>query len=190
LLQTNLLDDKTARFMRAVTALFSDYYGAGVGIPLQDDVSGRLTHVGGMARLSGGVITQNINIRYPITADREPMKRALQAALEKAGLRVTRVNDSKPCYIPKDTPVIAALTDVCNRVLGTHAEPYVMGGGTYARHLPCAVGYGPGIPGENADAFGIGHGGGHQPDEYVTFHKLRKAFLVYVQAIPIMDALV
>ena len=64
-----------------------------------------------------------------------------------------------------------------------------MGGGTYARHLENAVGYGPGIPGEHHDDFGLGHGGGHQPDEYVTIDKLKKAFTVYARAIPEMDGM-
>ena len=189
LLQTRLLDTKTAQFMRAVTQLFGDYYGAGIGIPLEDAASGKLTHAGGMARLKGGVITQNINIRYPVTADREQMLRDLKTALEAAGMENIRFKDSPPCYIPKDTPMISALTEISNRILGTDSQPYTMGGGTYARHLKNAIGFGPGMPGKTESAFGVGRGGGHQPDEYADYEKLRNAFLVYAEAIPVMDKL-
>lgn len=190
LLRTRLLDEKTARFMRGVTSLFGDYYGAGIGIPLEDSASGKLTHAGGMARLKNGVINQNINIRYPVTADRERMMSDLTATLEAAGMEKIRLKDSKPCYIPKDTPIITTLTEISNRILGTDKQPYTMGGGTYARHLKSAVGFGPGLPGETESDFGVGRGRGHQPDEYATFHKLRNAFLIYAKAIPEMDRLV
>lgn len=189
LLKTGLMDDKTAGFMKASIAMFSDYYGKGMDIPLEDEPSGKLTHVGGTANLDDGVIRQTIDIRYPVTADREAMMQALTACLEAHGFKLVLASDSKPCYIPKDTEIIRTLTDICNTVLGMDAKPYTMGGGTYARHLVNAVGYGPGVPGEASDAFGPGHGGGHQPDEYITFDKLRNAYLIYVKAIPEMDRL-
>lgn len=190
LLKLDGLDAKTRRFLEAVVALFGDYYGAGVGVPLEDEPSGRLTHVGGTAELKDGRIVQTIDIRYPVTADHDAMMDRLLATLTGYGFEVLEVSDSRPCYIPKDTPLIGRLTQICNEELGTDAQPYTMGGGTYARHLENAVGYGPGIPNETHDDFGAGHGGGHQPDEYVTIDKLKKAFAVYARAIPEMDAMV
>lgn len=189
LLKLDALDGKTRRFMEASVALFGDYYGAGVGVPLEDAPSGKLTHVGGTAVLKDGMIVQTIDIRYPVTADHDAMMERLLATLAGRSFTVTDIRDSRPCYIPKDTPLIGRLTEICNEVLGTDAQPYTMGGGTYARHLENAVGYGPGIPGEHHDDLGPGHGGGHQPDEYVTIDKLKKAFAVYARAIPEMDGM-
>lgn len=186
---TGLLDEKAEHFMEASVKLFGDYNGAGVGIPYEDVPSGKLTHVGGMANLKDGVITQNINIRYPVTADRAQMKQVLTDTLAANGFTVTMMHDSAPAYMEKETPVIQALTEICNRVLGLSLEPYVMGGGTYARKLTNAVGYGPGIPGQESE-FGPTRGGAHQPDEYVTFDQLRKGFLVYVEAIRAMDEMI
>ena len=138
---------------------------------------------------ASSMIVQTIDIRYPVTADHDAMMERLLATLAGRGFTVTDIRDSRPCYIPKDTPLIGRLTEICNEVLGTDAQPYTMGGGTYARHLENAVGYGPGIPGEHHDDFGLGHGGGHQPDEYVTIDKLKKAFTVYARAIPEMDGM-
>ena len=61
-----------------------------------------------------------------------------------------------------------------------------MGGGTYARQLRNAVGFGPGIPGDS-EHFGPDRGRGHQPDEYISKHKLDVAFSVYVSSIPEVD---
>ena len=39
---------------------------------------------------------------------------------------------------------VGLLTDLFNEITGCTVEPYVMGGGTYARKLPNAFGYGIG----------------------------------------------
>lgn len=189
LLKLDELDEKTRRFMEAVIVLFGDYYGSGVGVPLEDTPSGKLTHVGGTAVLQEDMIIQTIDIRYPVTADHDAMMERLLATLTGYGFNVLEISDSRPCYIPKETPLISRLTDICNKVLNTDAQPYTMGGGTYARHLVNAIGYGPGIPGERTEDLGVGHGGGHQPDEYVTIDKLKKSFVIYAKAIPEMDAM-
>lgn len=37
------------------------------------------------------------------------------------------------------------LTDIYNELTGENKEPYTMGGGTYARKLPNAISFGPGL---------------------------------------------
>lgn len=189
LADSGLLDGRAARFMRASATLFADYNGAGIGIPYEDQSSGKLTHVGGMAHLKDGVITQNINIRYPVTTHRGQMIDQLTHALAAEGFTLVRVHDSAPCFMEPTSPVVQALTDICNRELGLALTPYVMGGGTYARKLKNAVGYGPGIPDAPRD-FGPTRGGGHQSDEYIAFDHLRKSFEIYVKAIRAIDQLV
>ena len=48
-----------------------------------------------------------------------------------------------PFYIEADTPAIKACIDTYNEVTGENATPFTMGGGTYARHFPYAVSFGP-----------------------------------------------
>lgn len=183
------LDDKARRFAESSCALFADYYGAGLGVPLEDDVSGKLTHVGGMVLFDGGKAEQDINIRYPVTADRDAMKAAIRSTLTGAGFTDIRFRDSAPSYVDKDSPAVRRLAEIANRVLGTDLPPFTMGGGTYARHLRNAVGYGPGLR-NSVSEFGPSRGKGHQPDEYVTYKKLKDGFAVYAQAIPALDEIV
>ncbi len=63
------------------------------------------------------------------------------------------------------------------------------GGGTYSRKLKHAVGFGPGIPGK-AKRFGTERGGAHQADEYIEIEHLKKAFVIYVEAIQKLDEVV
>ena len=64
----------------------------------------------------------------------------------------------------------------------------LLGGGTYARHLPRAAAFGPGIRGMKKPCE-PGHGGGHQPDECINLDLLKKAFRAYVEAIMKIDEL-
>lgn len=189
LLASDILDEEARRLMTGIIDAFSDYYGAGIGVPYEDEVSGKLTHVGGMARMNAGIFYQNINIRYTITADRPKLIETIRKTLEQKGFIVKHVRDSAPSYVNKTEPVIQKLTAICNEHLGTNLSPYVMGGGTYARKLRNAVGYGPGIPGDDK-RFGDKRGGAHQPDEYVEIQRLRKAVSIYADAIVAIDKLI
>ncbi|MBR1408380.1 MAG: Sapep family Mn(2+)-dependent dipeptidase [Clostridia bacterium] len=183
------LDEKARRFANACCSLFADTYGAGLGVPLEDAVSGKLTHVGGMVLFADGEAEQDINIRYPVTADRDAMKAAITSCLEGCGFTGVTMKDSAPSYVDKDSPAVVRLTQIANRVLGTDLPPFTMGGGTYARHLRNAVGYGPGLRGTESE-FGPSRGKGHQPDEYVTYKKLKDGFAVYAEAIPALDEII
>ena len=64
-----------------------------------------------------------------------------------------------------------------------------MGGGTYARKLPKAVAFGPGIRGQKKPG-PEGHGGGHQPDECVKLEILENALDIYTEALQKIDELI
>ena len=98
------------------------------------------------------------------------------------------IRDDPPSYIDPEKTVIKALNELCQEELDPSFEPYCMGGGTYARKLPNAVAFGPGIrvqkkPGPE------GHGGGHQPDECVKLEELENALSIYIKALQKIEEL-
>lgn len=189
LLVAGVLDETGRSLMQFITDCFADYYGEGLNIAFSDDRSGKLTHVGGIATYKDGVFIQNVNIRYNVTAQAETVVENIRNRIAAYGFEIDRVHDSAPCYTDADSPIIRQLVEICNEELGTDAAAYVMGGGTYARHLRHAVGYGAGIPGKEK-LFGTDRGGAHQPDEYVVVEDLKKGFLVYVRAILALDDMI
>ena len=186
LLSTKLFPSSDNALFSDILSLFSDYYGKGIGVPYEDDISGKLTHVGGFSYLENGVFHQNINIRYTITAVYDKMIALITDTLSAHGFTIARAEGSLPMYVDRSLPIIDKLTSISNEALGMDLKPYVMGGGTYARQLRNAVGFGPGIPGDS-EHFGPDRGRGHQPDEYISKHKLDVAFSVYVSSIPEVD---
>jgi len=186
LLATHVLIPVDEDFCEMLLSLFCDYHGKGIGVPYQDGESGMLTHVGGYSLLEGRIFHQNINIRYNVTANYKTMMNSIRRTLESKGFSIEHVEDNPPMYIDRNLPVIRMLTDISNSVSGLSLSPFTMGGGTYARKLRHAVGYGPGLS-NRENPFGSERGRGHQPDEFTTMETLKNGFLVYIRAVVAVD---
>ncbi|MDR0839563.1 MAG: Sapep family Mn(2+)-dependent dipeptidase [Oscillospiraceae bacterium] len=169
----------------------TDYYGAGLDIPFEDEASGKLTHVLSIIRVKNGRLEINYDIRYPVTTSESDVKPRLESKLRENGFSVTNSSYNAPNYIPLDNPFVPLLTDISNELLGLDLKPYTMGGGTYARKIPNAIGYGPGAFGPGVPKvepiFPPGRGGGHQPDEALDVGMVLTMIRIYVISLLELD---
>ena len=170
--------------MKFIASAFADNYGAGLDIASEDDVSGATSCIGGLAWMDGSVYHQDINVRYAIKTDVAQLRRNLSTKCAENGFTLTLFNDSKPCYTPADSPLVLAMDRAVGEFYGDRFKPYIMGGGTYARKLPNAVGFGPETD-EHAGPFN----GAHQPDEAVSIDVLLNAIKINLLALIRLDAL-
>lgn len=188
LLQANLLPDCDQKVFQFVHRVCSSYDGSALGICCDDELSGQLTCVGGVVRWKEQRLELSLNIRYPISADSDWLKEQLQSSAAKAGFEVEVCIDNKPNYFDPDSVYVKTLTDIYNRIMNTESEAFVMGGGTYARKVPNAVAFGPGLP---MDASSLelpeGHGSCHAPDEIQSVSNLLTALKIYVSALIELD---
>ena len=93
---------------------------------------------------------------------------------------LTIIGGAKPFYIEADPPAIKACIDTYNEVTGENATPFTMGGGTYARHFPYAVSFGP----EHSDMVLPEFGGPmHGANEAAPIDKLLEALKIYIIAL-------
>ena len=82
--------------------------------------------------------------------------------------------------IEADSPAIQTLITTYNDVTGENKTPFTMGGGTYARHFPYAVSFGP----EHTDlAIPEFAGPMHGANEGAPFEKLIEALKIYILAL-------
>lgn len=167
-------DRQIAAFLAAVCG---DWTGAPLGAVFSDELSGQTTCVGTMVSLDAENRAHlHLNMRYSISARAEELLASMAKACAAQGCTLENAEDSAPNYYPPETPVVGALTRVFNEMTGRDAKPYVMSGGTYARKLPNAIGFGLGGLGKPAtDLFKPGHGAFHQPDEALYIPNLKKA---------------
>jgi succinyl-diaminopimelate desuccinylase len=183
LAEQRLVQGPALEAMNFIASAFADIYGTGLDIAFEDDISGKTSCIGGMAFMEGTVFTQDINVRYAIRTDVEDLRKRLEARCAEHGFKLSFFHDSKPAYTPPDSPVIGVLNDCVAEFYGDRFSPYIMGGGTYARKIPNAVGLGPGTREKTP------FGGGHQPDEGVNIQNLLTAARVYILALLRLDGI-
>ena len=189
LLESGVLDEGAAVYVRTVVDLFGDCFGKGLEIEAEDEIFGRLTHVGGRAYMRDGEVVQTVDIRYGMGIEFSRISDRVVRVMDSRGYRILRISDDPPHYYDREAPVIQAVSQISSQVLGRPMEPAVIGGGTYARRLKQAAGCGPGIPWIKS-VYGPGKGRGHQPDEYVELDRMEKCFRIYVEAVMAVDEMV
>ncbi len=181
LLANALCSPEEARFLKLLQALHGSTAGKGLGIACADDAFGPLTCIGGILQLREGRLVQDVNIRFPTTTSGAALVAALQKAAAPFDAGFAADSTLEPFYIPVDSPPIAALLAAYREAGGDpEAQPFTIGGGTYARHFARAVSFGP----QPKDlAFPPFAGPEHAPNEGLPLEGLRAAFKTYVLAL-------
>ena len=185
LLQSGLLEEGEAAFFRLLSLLHSATDGSGIGADADDGLFEPLTLIGGVIGVQDGHIFQVVDSRYPTNTSG---KRIAAAIREKAGgtADVFVDRDTVPFYMDPGNPAVRTCIDVYNTVTGGNAKPYTMGGGTYARHFPNGVSFGPEHPErEQPDFAGPIHGA----DEAACLDWLKEALKIYILALIALEKL-
>lgn len=150
--------------------------GSGMGIAESDTVSGALTTNIGTVRLVNGEIVFDIDVRYPISGDRDKIREKMQKSFGNSS-KIDINFYHAPLYVPKDSALVHALLTAYNEVTGDTAQPISIGGATYARAMPSGtcVAFGPIFPDEESTI--------HGKDERASIENMRKAYQIYLKAI-------
>lgn len=150
--------------------------GQSIGCEFSDDVSGKLTFNVGMIEGDQDNIKIIVNIRYPIKTKWEDVCEGISKELNGTNIKLERLSNQNPIYLPKDHPLVEKLMKVYREVTGdVESEPITIGGGTYARAMDNAVAFGALFPGEEELA--------HQKDEYISIDNLIKMTKIYARAL-------
>lgn len=165
-------------FLRQAAQSFKGTDGAAIGLARSDGVSGALTFNTAMIRLDKGTCRVYFDLRYPVTLSGETLAEDFKKSAEKLGAKLFVDRDKKPLFVDPSSPLIKKLLEAYKKVTGSTAGPISIGGGTYCRHLPNSVSFGPVFPGD-PDVI-------HQPDEYITLENLRKITQIYAEAIMLL----
>lgn len=183
-----VLGEKERRAVSFMGEAAADGYGEGLGIACEDALSGRLTCNAGVLMLAEGHVRIVLDIRYPVTAGKECFMPRLRERAAQAGFAVKAIQDDPPYYREKDDPFVDVLMQAWRTETGRDGEPFIMGGGTYARHIPNAVAFGPGMERDYAAA-GLpkGHGDCHCADEAESLENIKSAVRIYVRALMALD---
>ena len=179
ILEQGILSGAEEDFFYGLQRLHSDPYGVNLGLDTEDMIFTPLTIVGGVIGMEEGHLFQSIDCRYPTTSSGQDIVAQLTGNWgELAEIHV--LSDAKPFYMELDNPAVQVCVDTYNAVTGEQAQPYTIGGGTYARHFPNAVSFGPEHPERPAPDFA---GPIHGVDEAANIEWLMEALKIYILAL-------
>lgn len=189
LCQMDILYGSCAKAIREVAALTADAHGESEGVSYEDEESGKLTLVYGVAHLKDGVLTISADSRFCVTLRKAQLVPQLEENWTARGFEIVRLEAADPFYIAKTDERVVALQELYKEVTGRDDEPYTMGGGTYSRVVPNAISFGPGLRGEEHDMSFLpeGHGGAHGRDEVLFLDSAMTAFRIYAVALAMLD---
>ena len=179
LLDNGLCNDAERAYLEAVKKLHDSTAGVSLGIDCADGPFGPLTIIGGTIEMADGVIRQSFDCRYPTNTDPEKMTAAIRKVCGGAAT-LENVSSRVPFYIDADSPAIQTLINTYNDVTGEGKKPFTMGGGTYARHFPYAVSFGPEHTDIEIPSFA---GPMHGANEAAPIDKLLEALKIYIIAL-------
>ena len=185
-----ILSEREKAVLEFLKKAWGEGFGRELNIDCEDHISGVLTASGTVVKAEGERIVLGMDIRYPVTAKAGEILEKLGNEAGKYGFSIRRYEDDPPSYVDKDTPLVTCLTEAYEEVMKDGKKPYVMGGGTYARKIPNAVGFGPGLDFNRKEAeLPKGHGDCHSADEVQSVSSLKMAVRIYVKALQKLDKL-
>lgn len=150
-------------------------YGEKMDLDICDE-SGRLTMNIGTAKVVDGKVIVQMDIRHPVTWPCEKIRDLVKAQMEPYGIYFTDVSIARALFMDLKSDLVATLMKVYQEVTGDlESKPLAIGGGSYARAIPNALGFGPVLPGRPWLA--------HQKDEYVSLEDLETMTRIYARAV-------
>lgn len=184
----NGLAEKERGLCEFLVSICQDGYGTGLGLECHDSLSGRLTASCSVIETEQKSVTLKLNIRYPIQADSGEIIRILENTASRHHFQLKSYHDSPPNYYDPESPEVKCLMEVYREETNLDSPAYVMGGGTYARKIPRAAGFGPGFPADLSPLnLKPGEGGCHAVNEAQSLPNLKKAIKIYIKAILKLD---
>ena len=178
LLEHELVSPAEAEFLRFAVKVPHASDGSLLGVDADDGFFSPLTVVSGMIYTEDSHLVQTLDFRYPTNTSAEKIRETLQA--QSQGIAKIEMGfGAAPFYKNPASKELKACLDAYHEVTGEDGLPFTIGGGTYARHFPNAVGFGPEEPhpGRIRPAF---VGSIHGANEAACFDELLEALKVYI----------
>lgn len=143
--------------------------------PINDEMSGPLTINAAQLMMNKEESKLGIDLRLPVTADKEAVITRLKETLSKYDLTYQEYDYLPALYVPQDHPLVETLLNVYRDLTGDLTPPMSSGGATYARTM------------ENCVAFGARTKDSpmteHQANERMNVKNFYEAMEIYAQAI-------
>ena len=154
-----------------------DLHGEKLGLEeVKDGVTNTSVNIG-LAFVKDGDICLSIDCRFPIKTNKDIVVPYFEK-MENFKL----LNAINPLYFDVDSPFVKALEKAYRDVTGDNeSKMQAIGGGTYAKSIHNCIAFGPEFIGESSNI--------HDANECLCIESLKKAAMVYIEAIKNLNEL-
>lgn len=153
-----------------------DLTGDKIGVRSEDEQSGVTVWNVGMARIDEEAASISVNIRFPVTDNKERVLKILEDSLQGTSIGIVVKRTEDPLFIPQDFDMVKTLVSAYRQETGDmDSEPKVIGAGTYAKCIPNTLCFGALFPGDEDRM--------HQANERLSLDNFHKYARIYARAI-------
>ena len=179
LAQALVKSGETGTMLRFLTEKANDPFGVPIFGDVTDSVSGKLKFNVGLVDFKPGTQTVGIDIRFPVTYEKEKVDKALEEAGKEYGVKVEQFDYLRSIYIDVNTPLVKSLMQAYQDVTGDmESQPISTGGATFARSMENIIAFGALMPGADKTE--------HQANECVPVADMKKAIEIYSRAFELL----
>lgn len=163
------LCDNDKAIFKFLTNVNEDSYGTFLGFAKTDDVSGQTVSSGTVLKVKDGHVYLTNDCRHCVTDTNEHIIEMINNTANKHGFHLEVLLQSKPSFIDKDSEAVQTISRIYREATNDNQEMRIGKGGTYAGKIPMAVATGISLRDEDVKIeLPLGHGGAHQPDEFIS----------------------
>lgn len=152
----------------------AEFNGHSLGCDFRDKIWGDLSLNVGMIDVNENSASISVDIRYPGSVNFDCIYKNIINEIDGCDISIETIEHSKPLYVSKESVLVKKLMSVYRDYTGDNSEPFIIGGGTYARTLSNAVAFGPVFLGKSS--------GAHQKDEFIEIEDLINITKIYAKA--------
>lgn len=152
-----------------------DVNGAGLGVDMEDEISGRLTLAFSLLKVSEDQLEGDFDSRCPLCANEDNMLKVVKAKMAAIGLNLENDSMRPPHHVDGNSHFVKTLLKVYEEYTGRKGECQSMGGGTYVHDLKNGVAFGAAMPETDNHM--------HGADEFAVLEELVVSAKIFAQVI-------
>ena len=162
---------------RTISELFphGKLYGEGLGVDMEDEVSGKLTLSLDILRFDGENICAEFDTRVPLCATEENLAFKVRDVLNANGFVLSDTEMVAVHYVDENSDFIKNLLSAYEAFSGNKGYCEAIGGGTYVHDIEGGVAFGAVMPGVDTNMHGI--------DEFMPIDDLITAAKIFTLAV-------
>ncbi len=123
-----------------------DVHGAGLGIAMEDEISGKLTLAFSLLKVTEDQLDGTFDSRCPLCSNEENVLKVVKERMASVGLDLENESMKKPHHVDGDSYFVKTLLKTYEEYTGRKGECQSMGGGTYVHNLKNGVAFGASMP--------------------------------------------